>query len=298
MTFSIVARDPETGELGVAVTTGYFAVGSIVPFLEPALGAVATQSVAEAAYGYRILAALRDGVAIDEALATVRDEDAGSPLRQVGAVDAEGRTVGFTGEMCVEAAGSTTGEGFTVQGNMLVSSEVWEATAEAFAAASGGLADRLMVGLRAGFDEGGDIRGHQSAALVVVKGEPAPDRSAATVVDLRVDDHPMPVDELERLLRVATAFDALSDSIDAMLAGDGITALEKSDEAVAALPDDPNVRWTRVGVLGMNDRSPDSLEVARALFDERPMMREFVRRFAASGMIPIPDDQLQAILAL
>jgi uncharacterized Ntn-hydrolase superfamily protein len=298
MTFSIVARDPQTGELGVAVTTGYFAVGSIVPFLAPGLGAVATQSVAEPAYGHRILAALRAGTPLDDALAEVRADDEGSALRQVGAIDATGHTTGFTGEMCVQAAGSHAGDGYTVQGNMLVSPEVWEATAETYERATGPLADRLLAALQAGYAQGGDARGHQSAALVVVKDEPGADRSAATVVDLRVDDDRAPLDELARLLAVAKAFDALSDSIDGLLAGDAETALAKSDEAVAALPDDPNVRWVRIGMLGLKDRREDGLDVARALFTDQPQMREFMRRLAASGMMAIDDDDLQAILGV
>jgi uncharacterized Ntn-hydrolase superfamily protein len=298
VTFSIVARDPATGELGVVVTTGYFAVGSIVPFLEPGVGAVATQSVAEAAYGYRILEGLRAGGSIDDALAAVRADDEGDFLRQVGAVDAAGNTAGFTGDRCVEAAGSRAGEGFTAQGNMVASPAVWEAAASTFASSTGPLADRLLVSLRAGFDAGGDIRGHQSAALVVVQGELAADRSEATVVDLRVDDHPSPVDELERLFGVHRAFRALSDSIDRLLEGDAAGALALHGEALAALPMDPNVRWVGIPILLLNGRRDDALETARALFADLPDFREFVRRLAASGLVPFADDDLQAILAV
>jgi uncharacterized Ntn-hydrolase superfamily protein len=298
MTLSIVARDPSTGQFGVGVFTGFFNVGAIVPFVEPGVGAVATQSVSESAYGYRILDSLRSGAAVDDAVAAAREQDPGSAMRQVGAVAADGTTGGFTGEMCVEAAGSRAGDGFTVQGNMLVSSAVWEACAGAYESAGGDLADRLMAGLRAGFEAGGDIRGHQSAALVVGRAEPGANPTDSLQHDLRVDDHTDPVGELERVLGVAKAFAALGDSIESMLGGDAQSALGASDQAVARMPDDPNILWARIGALAMDDRRDEALDLARALFGQAPALREFMRRLGASGLMPMPDEDLQAVLAV
>jgi uncharacterized Ntn-hydrolase superfamily protein len=296
MTLSIVARDPATGQLGVGVFTGFFNVGAIVPFVEPGVGAVATQSVSEAAYGYRILDGLRVGKGVVEAVADARAQDPGEAMRQVGAVAADGTTGGFTGGRCVEAAGSQVGDGFTVQGNMLVAPAVWESCAAAYEAADGDLAERLVAALRAGFEAGGDIRGHQSAALVVGKSAPGANLVDSIQHDLRVDDHPDPVGELARVLSVAKAFGALGDSIDAVLGGDLPTAMQCSDRAIAALPADPNVGWARVAVLALSGRMDEALAFAHRLFEEAPALREFMRRLAASGLMPVPEADLRAVL--
>jgi hypothetical protein len=198
--------------------------------------------------------------------------------------------------MCVEAAGSAVGDGFTVQGNMLVAPVVWESCAAAYEAADGDFADRLVVALRAGFEAGGDIRGHQSAALVVGKPEPGANPTDSIQHDLRVDDHPDPVGELGRLLTVATAFGALGDSIEAMLGGEVSAALQASDLAVATLPADPNVRWARIVVLALSGRMEDAKALAHALFEEAPALREFMRRLAASGLLSVPEEDVRAVL--
>jgi uncharacterized Ntn-hydrolase superfamily protein len=200
MTYSLVVRDPETGELGVAVQTCNFAVGRIVPWAEAGIGAVATQSFSDPGYGALGLELLRAGKTPEEMLAALRAADTQEAHRQVGVVDATGRSAAHTGGQCIREAGHVTRDGLSAQANMMRSAEVWPALAEAFAAASGTLAERLLAGLDAAEAAGGDFRGRQSAALLVVAGEPSGRLWQDRVCDVRVDDHPEPLAELRRLV--------------------------------------------------------------------------------------------------
>lgn len=202
-TYSIVARDPETGELGVAVQSHWFSVGSIVSWARAGVGAVATQSIGEPSYGPNLLDLLEDGVAPAEALARLTAGDERARFRQVAAVDAAGRVAVHTGEACIGFAGHRTGDGYSVQANMMASPAVWPAMAEGFEAAEGPLARRLLAALRAAEDAGGDARGRQSSAIVVAPADGEPWRLS---VDLRVEDHPEPLDELERVLDLQDAY--------------------------------------------------------------------------------------------
>jgi uncharacterized Ntn-hydrolase superfamily protein len=191
MTYSIVARDPETGELGVAVQTHQPSVGALCPWAEGDVGAVATQSIVDPAYGPRGLDAMRAGEAPAEALTRLLDADEGRAVRQVAFVDAQGRVAAHTGERCIAHAGHVIGEGFSCQANMMRDPGVPEAMADAFDRSTGSLAHRLLDALDAAQAAGGDIRGMQSSALIVV---------GALRLDRRVDDHPEPLAELRRLV--------------------------------------------------------------------------------------------------
>jgi uncharacterized Ntn-hydrolase superfamily protein len=283
MTYSIVARDPETGELGVAVQTRWPNVGAVVPWAEPGVGAVATQSFAEPAYGPRGLDRMRAGASATEALAAEIDADADRAVRQVGMVDGHGRAAAFTGERCVFAAGHFVGDGFSVQANMMERPTVWPAMAEAYRSAGGSLADRLMSALDAAEAEGGDVRGRQAAALLVV---PGGGPAWATRYDLRVEDHRAPLDELARLLRLARAYEAFDRSEEPARAGDLQTASAAMEEAHALAPDDDQITlWTSVMLAGSG-----RLDEARALFREasrvEPRSGEHLRRFLAAGHLP------------
>ena len=192
MTYSIVARDAQTGELGVAVQTHQPSVGALCPFAEAGIGAVATQSIVEPKYGPRGLEAMHGGEAPAEALERLLAEDEGRELRQVAFVDAQGRVSAHTGTRCIAHAAHVAGEGFSCQANMMRDPGVPEAMASAFASAEGDLAHRMLTALEAAEAAGGDIRGMQSAALIVV--------SDGTRLDRRVDDHPRPLEELRRLV--------------------------------------------------------------------------------------------------
>jgi len=199
MTFSIVARDPVTGDLGVAVASKFLAVGSVVPWAREGVGAVATQALANVAYGLDGLGLLEGGLGAVGALDRLTGDDAGRSSRQAGIVDAAGGAATFTGDGCLAWAGGRTGDGVAAQGNILVGPGVVEAMLDAFTAASGPLPDRLLVGLAAGDAAGGDRRGRQSAALLVVRAEGGYAGGNDRWLDLRVDDHPDPVAELIRL---------------------------------------------------------------------------------------------------
>ena len=236
MTYSIVARDPETGELGVAVQTRSFAVGAIVPWAEAGVGAVATQAFTERSYGPLTLSLLQAGRAADEALRGLVAADPDEAVRQVGVVDAAGRTAVHTGERCVPEAGHLSGTGFTVQANMMRSAEVWPAMADAYERPAGSLPQRLLAALDAAEAAGGDFRGRQTAALLVVEGTPSGRPWDARVVDVRVDDHPDPLGELRRLVTLAEAYRRLR-----LLAGDLPT--DEVERARAAGVAQDHVLW-------------------------------------------------------
>ncbi|MEA2276456.1 MAG: hypothetical protein QOC78_1416 [Solirubrobacteraceae bacterium] len=222
-TYSIVARDPRTGELGVAVQSHWFAVGPIVPWVRPGVGAVATQSIAEPAYGPRGLERMAAGEDPRSALDALLAADDRSRLRQVALVDARGAVAVHTGAGCIAHAGHAQGEQFSAQANMMASPEVWPAMAAAFEASEGHLSRRLLAALQAAEAQGGDARGRQSAALVVAPPEGDRWRRA---IDVRVDDHPEPLAELGRLLDLAEAYALASE-------GDELVGEGRHDEAGA-----------------------------------------------------------------
>jgi uncharacterized Ntn-hydrolase superfamily protein len=201
-TFSIVARDPETGDLGIAVQSKYFAVGAVVPWLAGGVGAIASQAWANTDFGPDGLALLNGGLSAAEALEELLAGDEGREKRQVGIVDADGNVANFTGAECLDWAGEADGEGYTVQGNLLASSKVVAAMASAYEASSRPFPERLLAALRAGQEAGGDVRGQQSAALIVARDGEGKAGFNDRIVDLRVDDHPLPIGELTRLLEL------------------------------------------------------------------------------------------------
>jgi uncharacterized Ntn-hydrolase superfamily protein len=289
MTYSIVARDPATGELGVAVQTRWPNVGSIVPWAEPGVGAVATQSFAEESYGPLGLARMRDGEAPADALEALLAADPGRETRQVGMVDAQGRSATHTGTRCVVASGHVRDTDLSIQANMMEHDSVWPAMAAAYGSAGGELADRLMAALHAAEGEGGDVRGRQSAALLVVPGSgPA----WATRYDLRVEDDRAPLDELARLLRLARGYEAFDRAQERAEAGDLAGAAAAMDEAHGLAPDDDQISlWASLFLAGAG-RTDD----ARALFEQARTAEarsgEHLRRFAAAGHLPPEARQL------
>ena len=201
-TFSIVARDPETGDLGIAVESKFFAVGTVVPWLAAGVGAIASQAWANTDFGPQGLSLLNDGLSAREVLEELIASDEEREKRQVGVVDAEGNTANFTGAECLAWAGDAKGDGYTVQGNLLASSKVIAAMASAYEASSRPFPERLLAALQAGQNAGGDVRGQQAAVLVVARDGVGQPGFNDRLVDLRVDDHPAPIDELARLLEL------------------------------------------------------------------------------------------------
>ncbi len=201
-TFSIVAFDPDTGDLGVAVQSKFLAVGAVVPYARAKVGAVATQSYANLLYGPEGLALLEAGLSPEEAIRRLTEKDPDARLRQVGIVDARGRAAAYTGDGCFPWAGHRVGPNVAVQGNILMGPETVDAMYETFVGARGDLAERLVAALAAGQEAGGDRRGQQSAALLVVREGGSYGGFTDRYIDLRVDDHPRPIEELARLLKL------------------------------------------------------------------------------------------------
>jgi uncharacterized Ntn-hydrolase superfamily protein len=198
-TYSIVACDLEASQWGVAVQSKFLAVGSVVPWAEPHVGAVATQAYANPRYGPQGLDLLRQGSSAQEVVDELTSADDGRDHRQLGVVDGKGGAATYTGKECLDWAGGRTGAGYAAQGNILVSAETVDALADTFEGSRGSLAERLVECLAAAQAAGGDSRGQQSASLLIVERDGGYARLSDVVVDLRVDDHPRPVDELRRL---------------------------------------------------------------------------------------------------
>jgi uncharacterized Ntn-hydrolase superfamily protein len=263
MTYSLVARDPETGELGAAVQSHWFSVGSMVTWAQPGVGAVATQSIAEPAYGARLLDRLAAGERPREALDAELAADDSARFRQVAVVDAGGRVAAHTGGGCIPDAGQVEGDGFSAQANMMASPDVWPAIAAAFESAAGPLAWRFVEALDAGERAGGDVRGRQSAALLVVSAEG--ERWRRTV-DLRVEDAIEPLAELRRLLDLHDAY-ALADRAD-NLAGEGrhVEAAELYTRASEAAPANVELSfWAGLALAQGGDVEGGAERVAAAI---------------------------------
>ena len=286
MTYSIVARDPETGELGVAVQSHWFSVGSVVTWARPGVGAVATQANAEASYGPDALDLLASGVPAPDALERLVAADPGGPSRQVAVVDASGRVGAHTGSMCLAHAGHITGEGVSCQANIMASERVWPAMLDAFAAGGGSLKMRLLDALDAAEREGGDLRGRQSAALLVVPGEGEPWR---TLVELRVEDHPEPLPELRRLVILQDAY-ALANQADELLnEGRLEAAAHLYARASECAPDNHELLfWAGLGTVQAGDLEGGVAKV-KAAIDVQPGWRELLPRLPAEIAPAAPD---------
>jgi uncharacterized Ntn-hydrolase superfamily protein len=266
MTYSIVARDPSTGELGVAVQSHYFSVGPVVPWAAPGVGAVATQSMVEISYGPKLLELLGEGVAPQEALARLLAADGGRESRQVAVVSAAGEAAAHTGSGCLASAGHVIGPGVSCQGNIMASERVWHAMLTAYEGATGPLADRLMAALDAAEAEGGDLRGRQSAALLVVPGEGEWWRKT---VELRVEDDPEPLVELRRLLSVHRAYELANRGDDLLTEGRHDEAARLFQEAYALAGDNHELLfWAGLGTAQGGDLERGAEQVRRAIAEQ------------------------------
>ena len=274
MTYSVVARDPVTGELGVAVQSHYFGVGPVVPWLRPGVGAVATQASVDIGYGPRALDLLAAGKTAREALDELISADDHRHIRQVAVVDGEGNVATHTGERCIREAGHRTGDGWSVQANMMTNATVPDAMADAFEATFAGendLATRLLSALDAAEAEGGDIRGKQSAALVVVSGD-ATTPHWERVVDVRVDDSPEPLHELRRLVELRAAYRTF-------------------DVDAPALGGNPELRfWQALGLATSQGRVDEARQILDRIYAADDRWRELLRRLPAAGNFPDDPD--------
>jgi len=287
-TYSIVARDAQTGELGVAVQSHWFSVGSTVTWAEAGLGAIATQSFIDPGYGQLGLQLLRAGKSAPDTLTALLAADEGRDVRQVAIVDAEGRVAVHTGKKCIAAAGHQVGQGYSVQANLMEKSSVWPAMARAFEAAQGDLADRMLAALEAGEREGGDIRGRQSAAILVVKPQASgrPWAGADIVVDLRVEDHSEPLAELKRLLRVHRTYVHMNRGDLCSERKDWACAVREYGAAGALMPEQMEVVFWHATTLVAAGRVEDALPLFKRVFAAEPRWRDLVSRLPASDLLP------------
>ena len=288
-TYSIVARDSVTGEIGVAVQSHWFSVGTIVAWAEAGVGAVATQSFVDPRYGPLGLDLMRLGRTAPEALAALTSTDTGRDVRQVALVDTAGRVAVHTGARAVAAAGHQTGRGYSVQANMMAQPTVWGAMARAYETSQGDLAERLLAALEAAEAEGGDVRGRQSAALVVVRpqntGRPWLDRR----FDLRVEDDPTPVAELRRLVTLQRAYLKLNEGDLHVEHGDVPAAMNAYAEAMRTVPDAATNGeapfWVGV-TLASQGREADALPYLRRAYAVHAAWADLVGRLPAAGLLP------------
>ncbi len=297
-TYSIVARDSSTGELGVAVQSHWFSVGAVVPWAASGVGAVATQSFVEVSYGPRGLQAMRRGLAAAEALRELVGQDDHEDVRQVAFVDATGRASAHTGSNCIPGAGHLTGDGYSVQANLMLTDDVPQVMAAAYEASRGRLAERLLATLEAAQNAGGDIRGRQSAALLVVRGAPSDEPWTDRLVDLRVEDHPRPVEELRRLLHLHRAYELMNEGDEAVARGDMELALARYASAEQMFPhNDEFIFWHGVTLVS-NDRVDESLALFDRAFRMNPSWKLLVPRLVQKGHLPTTPEVVDRILTI
>ena len=297
-TYSIVARDPATGELGVAVQSHWFAVGALVSWAEAGVGAVATQSFVDPSYGKLGLEEMRAGRGAEETLKALLAKDEGRDVRQVAMIDARGRVAAHTGAKCIEAAGHHVGENFSVQANMMANERVWPAMARAFETTKGDLAARMLAALDAAQSVGGDIRGKQSAALVVVTGKPTGKAWVDRTFDLRVDDSLEPLRELRRLLTLQRAYNHMNAGDLAVERKDNEGALREYSAAEKLVPGNLEMTyWHAVALVNMS-RTDEALPLFRRVFAADPNWRVMTPRLVKAGILPDDAKLIERIVSV
>jgi uncharacterized Ntn-hydrolase superfamily protein len=297
-TFSIVARDPATGELGVAVQSHWFSTGSIVTWAEPGVGVVATQSMVEVSYGPLGLIAMQAGKPVSIVLADLLKKDENREVRQVAMVDARGNVAVHTGARCIAEAGHHAGQQYSVQANTMLKNSVWPAMAAAYEGSAGPLADRLLAALDAAQAEGGDIRGKQSAAMLIVSGETPVQPWKGILVDLRVEDHPEPLVELRRLLNVQRAYEHMNQGDDLLSQGKVDEAFTAYRQGAALAPHlDELPFWQAVTLLDTG-REEEALPILKRIFKSDPNWRLLIERLPAAGLLKDDAEMLQRIKEL
>ncbi|MFQ5604635.1 MAG: DUF1028 domain-containing protein [bacterium] len=297
-TYSIVARDPETGQLGVAVQSHWFSVGSLVTWAEAGVGAVATQSFVDVTYGPLGLDLMRAGRTAPQALEALKVADPHPEVRQVAMIDAQGNVAAHTGEKCIQDAGHFVGDNFSVQANLMLNAKVWPAMKEAFESAKGDLAERMLAALEAAQAVGGDIRGKQSAAILIVKGESSGRPWQDRVMELRIEDHPTPIKELRRLIKLHRAYEHMNQGDLAIEQNDMERALQEYAAAEALFPDNLEMKFWHAVSLVNADRLEESLPIFKQVFAGDKNWATLVPRLPLSGLLPDKKPVIDKILSV
>ncbi len=297
-TFSIVAIDEKAGQMGVAVQSHWFSVGSVVSWGEAGVGVVATQSLVNVSFGKRGLDLMKSGKSAEQALEELLATDEGRAFRQVAIIDADGNIASHTGEKCIEDAGHVSGENFSVQANMMLNKKVVPAMAAAFKVADGPLAERMVAALKAAQDAGGDIRGQQSAAILVVKLESTGKVWEDRLIDLRVEDHPDAVDEIARILKVHRAYEFMNKGDLAIEKGDEAAALKYYGAAQKMFPENPEMKYWHAVSLANIGRIKEALPLFKTVFEKDKNWIELTRRIEKNGLLVVKKNDYEKIINL
>ena len=295
-TYSIVALDETTGELGVAVQSHWFSVGFLVPWAKAGVGAVATQSFVKVDYGPDGLQLMESGITAVDALKTLTSKDDGEAVRQVGMIDIKGNVAAHTGSRCIKYAGHIVGKNYSVQANMMAKGTVPKAMAVAFEKTKGDLADRMMAALEAAEAEGGDIRGKQSAAMVIVSGEPSGVDWKDTKLSLRIEDHPTPLIELKRLIRVHRAYQHANMGDHYMETEEIDKALIEYSKAAEYYPENAELPYWSAVALANGGRVEEALPVFQSVFERNPDLKTMTPRLVKSGLLPDDESLISKIM--
>ena len=297
-TYSIVALDKKTNQIGVAVQSHWFAVGALCPWIEPGVGAIATQSMVKVSYGPKGLRLLRNGKTSQEALKLLLKADDGRDLRQVAIVDAKGNIAVHTGNRCIAEAGHQTGNLFSAQANMMLNNSVWSAMASAYENSGGVLANRLISALQAAQEAGGDIRGKQSAALMIAENVRDNASWSHMLVNLRVDDHLEPIIELQRLLDVQNAYDLMNEGDDLLSKYQPDSARIKYQQAAELAPDIEELPFWQAVTLADTGKIDQALPIFKHVFNCNKNWALLVQRLPASGLLTNDPGVMRKILSV
>lgn len=296
-TYSILAYDSGAGEMGVAVQSHWFSVGPVGPWGEAGVGVVATQSLANVSFGVRGLGLLQQGLSPRQVVDSLLPSDEGREYRQLAVVDAKGRVAAYTGEKCIPEAGHIIGDGYAVQANLMLNDKVWPVMAKAFEEAKGPLAERMIAALEAAQEVGGDIRGQQSAAILMVKGQSTGKIWEVRQIDLRVEDHPEPVKELKRLLNIHRAYQHMNQGELAIEQGDMELAMREYGLAEKMFPENEEMRFWHAVTLVNNGRTKEALSLFGDVFAKDRNWVTLTPRLVKVGLLNVDQQGLDRILS-
>lgn len=297
-TYSIVAMDPESGEMGVAVQSHWFSVGSIVAWGEAGVGVVATQSFVNPSFGPRGLALLKRGKTANQVVEALIASDEGRDVRQLAVLSVDGSAAAYTGKNCIPGAGHVVGDNYSVQANLMMNDKIWSAMSEAFENAEGSLAQRMITALEAAQNAGGDIRGKQSASILIVKGKSTGKIWEDRLIDLRVEDHSDPVKELKRLLRVHRAYEHMNNGDLAVELGDMPLAMKEYSAAEKMFPDNEEMKYWHAVTLVNNGKLEDALPLFKTVFSKNKNWMELTPRLVPIGLLNVGYNDLEEILSV